>query len=325
MSFTYDVWKPYHLFFSAPFTQKYLYNQYKSSSIADAEQRSFKNCYPFIYYLEHSKNYYQTALKSHTSMQPVLLFYGLSQLLKACLLIKNPVYPENTAVLAHGVSTRKRKKQSYDFLDDEVKIQKNGLFSEVGRELFHMKQLEGQKYTMTELLGHIDEMYSLFNSLNPSRVSKKLLIGNVNNKELIFPNEIKESYHMDNTRLHPYLQDRFKIEMSIQEINPTLRVSFSDLHTNLYQCSPLLFNLETSELYLTTSREQCVYFPEILSHYLILYNLSMISRYETEWWYELLHTYSSKDYPYVMNFLEITSIKAPYLLFNYLHSQIKKD
>ena len=28
--------------------------------------------------------------------------------------------------------------------------------------------------------------------------------------------------------------------------------------------------------------------PELLIHYLLLYNLSMISRYETDWWYDLL-------------------------------------
>lgn len=102
------------IYFSPFLLYKTFKKRYQKLNYSDAEQHSFKNSYPFIYYLEHSKNYYQVAAQSPVSVQPVLLFYGMSQLLKACLLTQNPVYPENTAVLAHGVSTRKRK-QSYDF------------------------------------------------------------------------------------------------------------------------------------------------------------------------------------------------------------------
>ncbi|MEH7537842.1 YaaC family protein, partial [Bacillus toyonensis] len=58
----------------------------------------------------------------------------ISQLFKACLLTIDPNYPESTTVLAHGVTTRKRKKQGYQFLEDEVKIQKNGLFTHVAEQ-----------------------------------------------------------------------------------------------------------------------------------------------------------------------------------------------
>lgn len=87
-------------------------------------KKSFENCYPFIYYLEHGKNYYELYKVAPFSIQPMLLFYGISQLFKACLLTIDPNYPESTTVLAHGVTTRKRKKQGYQFLEDEVKVQK---------------------------------------------------------------------------------------------------------------------------------------------------------------------------------------------------------
>ena len=44
--------------------------------------------------------------------------------------------------------------------------------------------------------------------------------------------------------------------------------------------------------------------PELISHYLILYNLSMIARYETEWWSELLKTTPNDDYPILFNSLK---------------------
>lgn len=112
------------VFHSADTAQQLLYRCYVKQEREDAVQKSYTNCYPFLYYLEHGQNFYSTARHAPLSIKPVLLFYGMVQLLKACLLTVDADYPESTSVLAHGVSTRKRKKQGYEFLDDEVKVQK---------------------------------------------------------------------------------------------------------------------------------------------------------------------------------------------------------
>ena len=95
--------------------------------------------------MEHAQIYYKQAADSPLLIQPILLFYGFVHLIKACLLTIDPNYPENTSVLAHGVSTRKRKKQQYEFLKDEVKFQKNGLFPCMLENMFNIKHLEGDK------------------------------------------------------------------------------------------------------------------------------------------------------------------------------------
>ncbi len=51
-------------------------------------------------------------------------------------------------------------------------------------------------------------------------------------------------------------------------------------------------------------------------HYLILYNVGMIARYETEWWYELLTQHISDDYVLIQQFLLVTEKK----FLNTLHS-----
>ncbi|MER2091044.1 MAG: YaaC family protein, partial [Sporosarcina sp.] len=60
-------------------------NSYKKLNVEDAEKKSYENSYPFIYYLEHGQSYYQLATQASLSIKPVLLFYGMVQLLKACL------------------------------------------------------------------------------------------------------------------------------------------------------------------------------------------------------------------------------------------------
>ncbi|MDY0394730.1 YaaC family protein [Virgibacillus halophilus] len=40
----------------------------------------------------------------------------------------------------------------------------------------------------------------------------------------------------------------------------------------------------TQNIYFPADRKQCLSLPEAVVHYLLLYNLSMLSRYEAEWW-----------------------------------------
>ena len=77
--------------------------------------------------------------------------------------------------------------------------------------------------------------------------------------------------------------------------------------------TPLYYEHLTNTYYLpltTDPRNPKPILPELLIHYLLLYNLSMISRYETDWWYDLLGSYSSEDYPFIYQFLSISAQKS---------------
>src|SRR5690625_3551335 len=108
--------------------QHYLFHCYQTHDIVDAEAKSYQNCNSFIYYLKHGLHFYESGKKLTTILQPILFFYGMVHLLKAALLTKRPNYPESTKLLAHGVSSRKRKKKDYNFMDDEIKSHYHGLF-----------------------------------------------------------------------------------------------------------------------------------------------------------------------------------------------------
>ncbi|WP_078414528.1 YaaC family protein [Priestia abyssalis] len=311
----------FSIFYSAPYSQKYLYSCYESHGLKEAEKKSYENCYPFIYYLEHSQNYYNVAHHAPLAIKPMLLFYGMTQLLKACLLTVDFDYPHSTSVLAHGVSTRKRKKQSYDFLDDEVKIQKYGLFSHISRVMFHVEQIEGSKYSMFHLLSLIPELSSLFEECKKHHTCVQIST----KKENIFqfPISILEHYHVNTERFCTYLLEKTKLPFQYKQTENKHLIFQLDERINLNYCSPLMFNFYDKEFFFPLQREKSDYFPEILSHYLLLYNLSMISRYETEWWYELLHTYSSNDFSFISKFLSVSSEKIPFLLYDFL--QYKKS
>ena len=87
--------------------------------------------------------------------------------------------------------------------------------------------------------------------------------------------------------------------------------------------TPLYYEYLTDTYYLpltTDPRNPKPVLPELLVHYLLLYNLSMISRYETDWWYDLLGSYNSEDYPFIYQFLNISAQKS-LIIFQHFYYQ----
>jgi hypothetical protein len=305
-------------FFSALDTQSYLKNSYQKLAVEQADQKSYENCYPFIYYLEHAQIYYKQAADSPLLIQPILLFYGFVHLIKACLLTTVPCYPENTSVLAHGVSTRKRKKQQYEFLKDEVKFQKNGLLPCMLENMFGIKYLEGDKATMSELLQQIPELNSLFLQLEGKRTFL-----NISNQQqsFSFPKQIMDSFHMTENRFIEFIEMKSSSALTYKESTTDCLLFDGINKNNEITPAPLKYNLEEGHFSFPLTKGDYLTFPEIVFHYLLLYNLSMIARYETEWWSELLKTMPNKDYPFIVQFLSTTSKKGPFLAYQYLMSK----
>lgn len=175
-------------------SQGYLRACYEKLDMPEAVPKSFENSSRFMYYLEEGEVFLQEAKRVDIRLQPLLYFYGLVHLLKACLLTSRPDYPESTSMLAHGVSARKRKKKDYTFLQDEVKIQQNGLFSYTAQHVFAMKTPPFPKVHMADLLGRIPEMSDLL-SLGDSHVPS-VSIGREGGSRLSFPHTLLDSYHL---------------------------------------------------------------------------------------------------------------------------------
>lgn len=313
MFFKYNGWKSYSFLFSAEYTQNFLKSKYQRGNLDQPSQKGFDNCYTFLYYLEHGQIYYEQAERSPLILKPILLFYGLVHLIKACILTIDPAYPETASVLAHGVSTRKRKRQNYQFFLDEIKFQKNGLLPFMSKTLFHMEQLEGDKVTMEALLNLIPELDVLFYEIEGKQTFFNLeQCGN----NFIIPEKVLDQYHMTESRLKEFLSLKYNSLMFDQD---GLAFNLGDHPFN--KPIPLKYNLDRHSYTLPLNKGTFFDFPELLVHYLLLYNLSMIARYETEWWGELTKMMPNKDYPFIYSFLNITQQKGPFLIYQYLMSE----
>ncbi|CAM4254021.1 YaaC family protein [Lederbergia lenta] len=312
------IWKQFIYFHSAETSQKYLNNCYQKLTLEDPSLKSYENSYPFIYYLEQGKNFYKQANISPLSIKPVLLFYGLVHLIKACLLTVDPFYPSTTSVLAHGVSARKRKKRHYQFYHDEVKVQKFGLCTHFSEQMFHVKHLEGEKFIMQDLFSLIAELDDAFIFIKNSTNMIFLEKGKSNLWHI--PDKVHESYFMDKSRLRQYLETKHQGPITwLDKIDNT--ISFD---SNVSLEPPFRYHLFKQKPCLPVSLQSFTHLHDLIIHYLLLYNLSMISRYETEWWFELLKTTPNTDFPFIETFLTITEEKGPYLILEYLTSKGNK-
>ncbi|PLR89837.1 YaaC family protein [Bacillus sp. T33-2] len=314
MLYKYNGWSSYCAFFSADYSQAFLKKCYQQINLSHPEQKSFENCYPFIYYLEHGKIYYEQAASSPIHIQPILMFYGLIHIIKACILTVEPEYPETTSVLAHGVSARKRKKQQYHFFEDEVKIQKNGLFSLMAEKMFHMKQLEGEKVSMGELLQHIPELKELFKQMKGKETFAAVTYSN---GCFTMNTDVLDAFHMTKARFEEFYRSKSPIHASFLPSEDGY-IKFQLEQSGPERIVPLKFHLYEKQYLFPLTKDVLFDFPELLLHYLLLYNLSMIARYETEWWSELIKMMPNEDYPFIQSFLNITLSKGPYLIYEYL-------
>ncbi|KUP03910.1 hypothetical protein Q75_17375 [Bacillus coahuilensis p1.1.43] len=301
------------MYYASSSTQRFLKKIYNQRGVEKYESKSYDNSYPFIYYLEQGEMYYDQFSKAPLALKPLLLYYGYVQLLKAILLTVDPIYPQSSSVLAHGVSTRKRKKQHYSFLEDEVKIQKHGLYPHLAKEIFNITLTEGEKYTMESLLSHVPELTLLFQF---HLKKEPLLRVEQTESNYLVSERILDHLHMTHDRFKSYLENRNPF-INWEQDNTLL---FTHLHPVTKESLPLRYHLENQALYIPTSRSDVEAIPELLIHLLILYNLSMISRYETEWWSELIKTTPTEDYSFIQAFLEVSYHKTPHFIEQVLKS-----
>ncbi|MEQ6376411.1 YaaC family protein [Bacillaceae bacterium S4-13-56] len=302
--------KPAFLYYlrSLETAQQFLSHCYEPMKL-ETDTKSYENANSLFYFINQGITYYEQGKSGPLSIRPVLFFYGMTHFIKACLLTIRPHYPESTAVLAHGVSTRKRKKQNYSFLQDEVKMQQNGLLTYMAEHLFQMKNWNKNRFVMRWLFEQIPELNTLFEWQFQKKAS--IHIGTAPTTILRIPAFVCDEVHLTKRRVLQELQSFFPdSNVETGQSKEWMELSLKN-PPSFFESHPLKKNELDQGIYLPLNRTHWYPFHEIIAHYLLLYNLSTICRYETEWWGELIHTSFSEDIVWIESFLEITSWKFP--------------
>ncbi|MFB4163652.1 YaaC family protein [Alteribacillus sp. JSM 102045] len=273
----------------------------------EAYEWSYQNASIFHYEWLIGRNYWIEGIHSSLLVKPLLLFYGLTHLLKGLVLIVDPSYPSTVEVLAHGVTSRKRKKKGYTFLDDEIKIQKKGFFPHFSQFMFHMKHSTGEKWKMSELLLLIEEILPLYCKVKGTGDLPRI---DINNSYLMI--ETPQPIYQEDIKSFSNTLENMGIQLQgIKQVNDT---SVSLKINKLTEHQKSLFLENNNQLFLPPLRSaHDRLLPKLCVHYLLLYNLSMICRYEGEWWGELISLQYSEDYPFIKTYLTAAEGSIPSL------------
>jgi len=151
------------MFFSNEKTARdFLEQKYEEKKITNYKQEALKNAIKFTMWLKQSFDIFSSLTKSSLWIKPLLMYYGMMSLLKAYLITIDEGYPKSVSVLRHGLSTKKRKK--LNILDDSVKIQKDGLITQITQRL-QIPFYPGLSFNIKDLFSSLPELQATYKTL----------------------------------------------------------------------------------------------------------------------------------------------------------------
>ena len=348
-----EMWNTFVYFESEPITKEFLEKIYIKNGYEDAFKFAFSNTSKFIYFIKQSKEYFHSAENSNILVKPLLIYYGMMNLIKAIVLTKDPDYPRNSGVLRHGITTRKLKKSNYSFRDDEIKIQKEGLLPHFYSLVTNhpSAKIEGNKYQIKELISLLPELQTSYQRifqqqlLYPIEFSTENYDKKTQTLRIRVPKRVLQFFNQDKKKfcreLNLYNQKKeftFSLYENTDQPNNQHYSSLSEeaicidylikqenikelSQYNIFQ-NPMIIQDFKGNYYIKPIIDTKLILPELMIYYMIMFNLGMLCRYETELWGDIIFSFTSEDMYIINEFINISLRKFPNLVLNILFNEI---
>lgn len=341
-----NAWKTFRYLETEPTSRKFLASCYEKLGQDHPDRLAFQQSTRFLYLWKQARHFYMTAEEAELSVQPLLLFYGCTHLLKGMLLTRDPAYPQNSRVLQHGVTTRKLKRSAYSFTEDEIRPQKEGFFAHLAH-LFGLSPLQ-DRYVVHELLTSIPDVSDAYAVLSDTQalwlrldwdrttapithadpaVESTVAKSIESWVSVCFPDKHDGSLAFSGETFSHYIRrlapSREQAELFRWNNGTRKELLLPYVALGALEQHPL-FRLQDQNLYFWNGPSTSLPLPEWASHYLLLYLLSMLCRYETEWWGELTLSHGYAERFLVERFLEYHASAFPTIIMKQI-GQINPD
>jgi hypothetical protein len=315
------LWDTFVYFENEQTTSEFLRNRFTESGIDHVQRHVYQATPKFIFSIKQAREYYRAAEACDILTKPLLLYYGMMALAKALITAHDPVYPSSTSVLKHGLSTRKLKREDYSFAEDEVRVQKDGIFHVLHRTLGGPHLENQQRFTMKELLAVIPELIPTYHRLYGQARVGQLEIARKDGQKARW--KVPRSFvaGCDKTReellelLNRYGGEKTRFFDPEEQEEPGM---FSLCVEGEESAHPLLVHDFSGRPHLRFPHGEDLVLPELSVHYMIMFVLGMLCRYETERWGEMILTFSSHDTFLINEFLNVSMRKFPNLILDAL-------
>lgn len=330
------MWDTYLYLESEPTVLQLLTKRYERRGEEKAQHLAYANATPFIFYVRQAREYFHTSRAASLTVKPLVLYYGVMSLTKAYVLSLDPHYPDRTALLRHGLSTRKRKKLNYRFQNDDIKVQKEGFLPHV-LSLLNLRHGLEETYKVWECLGQLPQLYNVYRQIVPQQALYPVYVSpqgsfNPDRDTTVY---IEEAL-LDHFHLGPEGFVRMLNRHNARHAKGTFVVK-PDQSRNRYvalawkhpECrhvsrsgegfqNTMVLQDATGQFFLRLTTERRLHLPEIVYYFMLLFHLGMLARYETERWGEIVFTFSSDERFLIHELLQLTERHFPNLLLNEL-------
>ncbi|HEU4963570.1 MAG TPA: YaaC family protein [Bacilli bacterium] len=326
------LWDTYVYFENEQTTSEFLRERYQELGVEKLTPSVYQATPKFIYAIKQAREYYRAAEHCDILTKPLLLYYGMMALGKALITTCDPEYPSTTSVLKHGLSTRKLKREQYSFIEDEVRVQKDGLFNVLHRTLQGPEIENGTRYRMKELLAVIPELIHPYRRLygEPAVCTLEEVAGSETAGETAEEALLRRAWHLPRAFVAGVEKTKEEfLELLNRHGGERARFSFPEemdeegvlrvhLEGEVDHRFPLMLHDFSGQPYLRMPHQGDLVLPEVSVHFMIMFVLGMLCRYETERWGEMILTFSSHDTFLINEFLNVSMRKFPNLILDRL-------
>ncbi|BCJ87462.1 YaaC family protein [Effusibacillus dendaii] len=321
------MWDTFVYFENEQTASRYLRERYEKIGLPDPQRSAYLATPKLIFGIKQARQYYRAAESCDIMTKPLLLYYGMMSLARAFIASCDPDYPSNTSVLKHGLSTRKLKRDSYQFMEDEIRIQKDGLFIVLHQLLGGSPFSDKQKVYIKNLLAVIPELADGYQRLYGLPSVCELHTRQTENKTywdlprwlLQAANHTREEFLSLLNRMSGNSYNLPKDIFQLAESDPPGRLHV--YHLSPVTFHPLLIYDFYGQSYIRYPLADDTVIPEISLHFMVMFVLGMLCRYETERWGEMILSYYSQDVYLINEFLNISMRKFPNLILNELFGE----
>lgn len=322
------MWDTFVYFENEQTAVRYLRERYEALGFEDPQRAAYLATPKLIYGIKQAREYYRAAENCDIMTKPLLLYYGMMSLARVFIATRDPDYPTTTSVLKHGLSTRKLKKDAYQFIEDELRVQKDGLFVVLHSLLGGSPFQERHRVLVKDLLSVLPELGTSYQQVYglPS-VCEIEENNDPGGSYWDFPRWILQSKGLTREEFLN-LMNQTLTDQSLQAERPFFYLKESDppgrlrlYHAVPVASHPLQIHDFTGKTFFRYPLEDGTYIPEISLHFMVMFVLGMLCRYETERWGEMILTFYSQDVYIINEFLNLSIRKFPNLIVNQLFGE----
>lgn len=303
---------------------KELWNQFKQFENFEVCLNYLKKCKKFDnskkfkfraklikYYITQAREYYFSAREASVLTKPTLLYYGASCLVKALIISKRCYQDDSTG---HGIEVH--KSNADDLMSFRIKPVK-GTFLQLYQVLENKntKLIKSIDFNLEDLLSFIPELNDDFQNIfnNKSLAIKVDRIKDEDGEYLFYEGD----FFSDDS----IISDFFNNIPNFDKVYLPPLVSFKGIICFKRPQSDediVLRNIMGEEFLVSSlpSDEKLIYLSQITVHFLILYLLSMLSRYYVNLWLSEKTSDETRYFYIIEKFLDITERKFPNMILN---------